>query len=127
MGIAAYRRTITKTESPRQIERRLLMGVTAELEKYRHFDELEKPGDKLKLLAQGLREAVWKNERIWMTFKNDLVYEANALPPNLRASLISLGFWVENHSQGVLAGTHRLEPLISVNRSIIDGLAGSQR
>ncbi|MDX2482325.1 MAG: flagellar biosynthesis regulator FlaF, partial [Pseudodonghicola sp.] len=33
MGIAAYKRTISQTETPRQIERRVLSRATSELER----------------------------------------------------------------------------------------------
>ena len=59
MSIAAYKRTISDTESPRQIERRVLSSVTAEMEsKYLAFDQAETLGDKLALLADGLRDTM---------------------------------------------------------------------
>lgn len=126
MSIAAYKRTISDTESPRQIERRVLSTVTAEMEsKYLAFDQAEKPGDKLALLAEGLRDTLWYNERIWMTMRNDLAETGNALSPDLKAGLISLALWVETHTQGVLKGDKKVQPLLDINRSIIRGLEGN--
>lgn len=126
MSIAAYKRTISQTESPRQIERRVLSTVTAEMEsKYLAFDQAETSGEKLALLADGLRDTLWYNERIWMTMRNDLVESANGLSPDLKAGLISLAIWVENHTQGVMKGEKTVKPLLDINRSIIRGLEGN--
>ncbi len=125
MGLTAYKRTISHTESPRQIERRILQQVTAELEKVqKEFDEAEQRFEKLQLLANGARNSLWKNERIWISLKMDLMENDNKLDENLRASLISLAVWVEGHTQAVMAGGKNIRPLIEVNRSIIDGLSG---
>lgn len=125
MTIAAYKRTISETEAPRQIERRILAQVTAELEReYVKFDEAERRIDKLQLLADGLRHSLWKNEQIWMAFKADLVEEGNALDPQLKSSLLSLALWVERHTQSVMAGSLKIKPLIDVNRSVFQGLEG---
>ncbi|PCH66413.1 MAG: flaF protein [Rhodobacteraceae bacterium] len=125
MSITAYKRTISDTEAPRQIERRVLVQATADLERYLEFDETEERSDKLRILASGLRDAIWKNERIWLTFKHDLAGKENSLPPDLRANLISLAIWVEDHSEAVMKGAEQIGPLIGINRSIIRGLNGS--
>lgn len=125
MSIAAYKRTISETESPRQIERRVLSQVTAELESYsQEYDQAEKPLEKLAILSSGLRDVLWRNERIWIALKNDLAEPRNTLPPELKASLISLALWVENHTRGVLSGSQKTRPLIEINKSIIRGLSG---
>lgn len=126
MSIAAYKRTISDTESPRQIERRVLSSVTAEIESnYLAFDQAETLGERLALLAGGLRDTLWYNERIWMTMRNDLAETGNALSPDLKAGLISLALWVETHTQGVLKGEKNVKPLLDVNRSIVRGLEGN--
>jgi flagellar protein FlaF len=125
MSITAYKRTISDTEAPRQIERRVLVQATADLESYLEFDDTEERLDKLRFLASGLRDALWNNERIWLTFKHDLADKENSLSPDLRATLVSLAIWVESHSEAVLKGAEQVGPLVSVNRSIIRGLSGS--
>lgn len=124
MSINAYRKTIASTESPRQIERRLLTEVTSQLLEHIEYDTLQDPEGKLRAQADGLREALWKNGQIWQALKFDLMEAENAFPPQLRASLISLALWVERHTNGVLKGTQKLGPLIDVNRTIIRGLSG---
>jgi len=125
MSVAAYKRTISHTEAPRQIERRILAQVTSELElKFEDFDATERRMDRLQLLADGLRQTLWENQMVWMTFKMDLLEEKNALSPSLRSALLSLAIWVETHTQNVMAGDKTVRPLVDVNRSIIDGLGG---
>jgi len=126
MSITAYKRTISDTETPRQIERRVLSSVTAELESRQlEFDQVATSGEKLAILANGLRDSLWYNERIWMTMRNDLAESGNALSPDLRAGLISLSLWVATHTQGVMKGEKKIKPLLDVNRSIIRGLEGN--
>ncbi|MGV6810849.1 MAG: flagellar biosynthesis regulator FlaF [Brevirhabdus sp.] len=126
MHIAAYKRTISETEAPRQIERRILAQVTAELERaHLAYDEEQEKAEKLRLLSDGLRDALWRNEQVWMAFRSDLAEPENALNPQLKAGLLSLALWVERHTQGVMAGSQKIKPLIDVNRSIFLGLGGN--
>ena len=125
MSVAAYKRTISHTEAPRQIERRILARVTSELEEqFQAFDAAEGKLERLQILADGLRHTLWKNQKVWMAFKMDLMESDNGLNPDLRASLLSLSAWVEKHTQSVLSGGKTVKPLIDINRSIIDGLNG---
>ena len=126
MSITAYKRTITETENPRQIERRVFSNVTAEMEvRSQEFDTAEQASDKLKILSDGLRDTLSYNQRIWQTIRSDLVNPGNALAPDLRAGLISLSLWVENHTNEVLKGQKTVKPMLDVNRSIIRGLEGN--
>ena len=122
MSVTAYKRTISHTEDPRQIERRILASVTSKLEN--KFDGAAEKSQKLQMLADGLRDPLWENQRVWLTFKADLAEKDNGLTADLRAALISLALWVENHTKAVLSGSKNVKPLIDINRSIIDGLSG---
>lgn len=125
MSVAAYKRTISHTEAPRQIERRILAQVTSDLEQqFEEFDKTDRRMDRLTILANGLRHTLWKNQMVWSTFKMDLLEKENGLNADLRAGLVSLAVWVESHTQSVMAGGKTVRPLIDVNRSIIDGLGG---
>ena len=126
MSIAAYKRTISETESPRQIERRVLSRVTSGLERFgADYDGAEQGLDKLSILANGLNDALWQNQRVWMAFQADLAQEGNTLPPALRAGLLSLSNWVNTHTQGVLKGKNKVRPLIEINQTIIRALEGN--
>ena len=126
MSIAAYKRTISDTESPRQIERRVLARVTSELERLGpDFDSAQQNPEKLKLLAKGLRDALWQNQQVWLTFQHDLAEQGNGLPPDLRAGLLSLSLWVDSHTRGVLHGRNKVRPLVEINQTIIRALDGN--
>ncbi|MGK9230306.1 flagellar biosynthesis regulator FlaF [Inquilinus limosus] len=114
MSIAAYTQTIKETETPRQIERRVVTQVTAALERHAGAGPA----------SPELREALTRNQRLWGAFRADLVDDGNGLPPGLRAGLISLSFWVDRHTLQVLGGAATAEPLIDVNRKILAGLRG---
>lgn len=126
MSITAYKRTITQTENPRQIERRVFSNVTAEMEATSEgFDSSLDSMEKLNILSSGLRETLSQNQKIWQTIRSDLISPGNALAPDLKAGLISLALWVESHTNDVLKGQKKVKPLLDVNRSIIRGLEGN--
>ncbi|KAA9009963.1 flagellar biosynthesis regulator FlaF [Histidinibacterium aquaticum] len=125
MSIAAYKRTISESETPRQIERRVLSQVTIRLEeKAESYDAAEASSDRIGILADGLREALTENLTIWHHLRYDLASPENALPASLRAQLISLSLWIERQTNAILGGGAGLRSLAAVNRSIVDGLAG---
>ena len=72
-------------------------------------------------------KAIDWNRRLWITLQSDLAGEDNGFPDELRAQLISLAIWVDKHSRKAMRGEARLAPLISVNRSIMEGLVNAAR
>lgn len=124
MSISAYRKTISQTDSPRQIERRLLSEASSKLLEFIEYDSLQDSESKLAVLSSGLSSAIDSNLRLWRALMYDLMEKENELPPQLRAGLISLALWVERHSNGVLNGSQKIGPLIDINRSIARGLGG---
>ncbi len=60
---------------------------------------------------------------VWGAFVQDLSDEENALPRNLRGSLISIGLWVGREADLIDAGASKnYDGLIEVNQMIADGL-----
>jgi flagellar protein FlaF len=116
MSVAAYKKTIKETESPRNIEKRVFSKITSNLEKLS-----DEPDD---ILKDETKSALWENQRLWMALRADLVLPENSLPPQLRAQLLSLGIWVDNHTQKVLQGKAKIADLVEVNKNIISGLEG---
>mgnify|MGYP001037783056 CR=1 FL=1 len=116
MSVSAYKKTIKETESPKSIEKRIFSRITGQLEK------LEDTPDNV--LKPEYKDALWENQKLWMALRADLVLPENSLPPQLKAQLISLGIWVDNHTQKILRGQAKIQDLISVNRNIIAGLEG---
>lgn len=113
MSYQAYQKAQTSAETPSQVEYRLFAQVTNAL---------------MKVRDRGLRdnqmvEALDWNRRMWSTFSSDCGTEGNQLPDQLRASIISLSIWVSKHSSAVMRGTEEIDDLISINRTIMEGLA----
>jgi len=68
-------------------------------------------------------EACYTNRRLWNIFLADLMLPENGLPGELKAQLISLAIWVQKYSGGAMRGTDPLDPLIDVNKQILEGLS----
>lgn len=61
--------------------------------------------------------------RLWSIFIMDLSNDDNGLPPDLRASLISIGIWVRREADLIDQGkSENFDGLIDVNQLIADGL-----
>lgn len=58
-----------------------------------------------------------------MALQTDLMQDENGFPDSLKAQIISLAIWVDKHSRKAIRGDATLDALISVNRTIMEGLA----
>lgn len=126
MSLSAYRRTLVQTETPRQIERRILVRITANLSAHAaRYDAAADRAERLSVLSGGLREALSDNVRLWSALKADLLSPGNALPVELRGRLANLANFVEQHTGHLLGGTGTVAALIDVNRPVIAALSGS--
>jgi flagellar protein FlaF len=114
MSLQAYHQAATRAESPRQTEYRLFAQVTLALMEAARAD----PGD----IAARVDALDW-NRRVWTVLGEDCANPANGLPAPLRASIISLSMWVSRHTSAVIRRREEIEPLINVNRMIMQGLA----
>jgi flagellar protein FlaF len=112
MSLHSYTVAQNTTENPRQTEYRLFAQVTRAL--------LESQKEESK---SPLAKAVHWNRRLWLALQADCAMENNVLPDETRAGIISLAIWVDKHSRKVLRGEAKIEPLIDVNRSIMEGLS----
>jgi flagellar protein FlaF len=74
--------------------------------------------------AQGtpLVEAIDWNRRMWRTLAADCMDDRNALTQDLRAKIVSLSLWVSKYSRKVTREKAPLDPLIEINRTIMQGL-----
>ena len=114
MSLQAYHQAATRAESPRQTEYRLFAQVTLALMEAARAD----PND----IAARVDALDW-NRRVWTVLGEDCANPANGLPAPLRASIISLSMWVGRHTSAVIRRREEIEPLINVNRMIMQGLA----
>ena len=112
MSLQAYQKTQRQSESPRDAEYRLFGQVTHAL------IEADKGRTDFKKLVDALD---W-NRRMWSTLAVDCSSSANQLPANVRAQIISLSIWVTKYSSQVMQQGASLDPLIDINRTIMQGL-----
>ena len=68
-------------------------------------------------------EALDANKRLWNILSADCSTPDNKLPPSLRAQIISLALWVSRYSSEVLRDGAEIDPLIDINRTMMEGLA----
>jgi len=114
MSHQAYQKAATWAESPRQMEYRLFAQVTLALMEAAKSDPLD--------VVARVDVLDW-NRRVWGALRDDCSSPENGLPAPLRASIISLAIWVGRHTSAVIRRQEEIEPLIEVNRMIMQGLA----
>lgn len=114
MSLTAYQSTLKATENPRDVEYRLFGQVTRAL-----LEVQPLPRTDPKVI-----EALDWNRRMWSMLANDCASEANVMPPQMRAGIISISMFVARYSSQVMASTATpVDPLIDINRTIMQGLA----
>ena len=115
MSLQAYHRVAQQAEGPRETEYRLFGQVTRALIEASEAEETD---------FQKRIDALDWNRRLWTTLANDCGRAENALPESLRAQIISLSLWVNRHSSAIMRREETFQPLIDVNRIIMQGLNG---
>jgi flagellar protein FlaF len=113
MSISAYRQRNVAAETPRELERRAFTTAIGKLV------EGKRQG------GRTLIEACHLNAELWSTLLIDLALPDNALPNDLKARLISIGIWVQRYTPRAMSGSAPVDPLITVNRNIVDGLSAA--
>jgi flagellar protein FlaF len=117
MSLQAYKAAATRAETPREAEYRLFGQVTRALMQAAAADKSD---------FRTRIDALDWNRRLWSTLATDCADPRNALPPQLRASIISLSLFVDRHSSAIMREGEDFEPLIDINRMMMQGLAPSQ-
>lgn len=117
MSHKAYRRMQNVAAAPRDAEYLVFSKVTAAL-----IAVEENGREDLKPLA----EAVSQNRILWHALARDCADAANRLPEKTRASIISLDHYVQKISRDIVRHRASAQPLIDINRMIMDGLAGRE-
>ena len=115
MAVTAYQKAQRAAENPRSTEYRLFGDVTSALM------EAKTAGARGALLI----DAIDWNRRMWSALAVDCLDSANQLPKELRAQIVSLSIWVNKYSSEVMQQGSSLEPLIDINRTIMQGLRGT--
>jgi flagellar biosynthesis activator protein FlaF len=112
MSLRAYQNAQRILEDPREIEYRLFGEVTHALLEVKNTD------------AKGAKliEALDWNRRVWKAMGDDCQNPNNKLPAAVRAQIITISLWVGRYTRKVVRKHASLDPLIEVNRSIMQGL-----
>lgn len=113
MSYNAYQKTQNAAEQPRQTEYRLFAEVTRKLMEVNDRN----------ILDSTTMEALDWNRRLWSTLSTDCGAKGNGLAPELRAGIISLSIWVSKHTSLIMRGDEKIEDLININKTIMEGLA----
>ncbi len=114
MSLRAYQQTAARAETPKEAEYRLFGQVTFALMEAAKLD----PRD-----VAGRIDALDWNRRMWSALATDCGSADNALPPETRASIISLAMWVSKYTSLVIRGEDDIQDLIEINRVVMQGLA----
>lgn len=115
MTLRAYQKAQAAAENPRNAEYRLFGQVTGAL------IDASSSGAKGKPLV----DAIDWNRRLWSTLAVDCMDEGNGLPMDLKARIVSLSLWVSKYSSEVMQQGAPLDPLIDVNRNMMQGLSSA--
>jgi flagellar biosynthesis activator protein FlaF len=115
MTLKAYQNTQRIAEDPRQTEYRLFGQVTGAL------ITAQKEG----VTGGPLAETLDWNRQLWRTLAADCLDDRNQLPAGVRANIVSLSLWVTKYTKQVTRAGAPLDPLISINRTIMEGLRGA--
>lgn len=113
MSLSAYQSVQRFAEVPRTTEHRLMGQITGEMIAARDVGHT----------GAALASALHRNREMWHVFSTDCASSGNGLPDQLRAGIISLALWVDRYTTDVIAGREKIDDLIDVNRSIMEGLA----
>ncbi|KJS26264.1 MAG: hypothetical protein VR75_07945 [Hyphomonadaceae bacterium BRH_c29] len=70
-------------------------------------------------------EAIHRNQQLWTTIAIDLLNPGNALPEEMKRSLLYLAEFVRQNSMKILSGSGDIADLIEINQSIMMGLSGA--
>jgi flagellar protein FlaF len=111
-GARRYQRASEATLSARETEQAAFATIIRALE--------EADTDPKRIRTLG------RNHDLWSALVKDLAMDSNQLPAPLKSGLIELGLWSMRYSTLAILKKLPLEPLITVNRNIADGLALQQ-
>ncbi len=112
MYIDVYKKASLNTSSPRALEYKIFAEITGQLSKANSDDTL----------PQKRINTLFRNSQLWLTLEADLACPENKLDKELKAGLISLAIWVRRFTALAMRNREDLEPLISVNKQIMEGL-----
>lgn len=116
-AVSAYKKALTETATPRQLEAQLLLRAAAFLQKVLDSWTDNHPG---------LNEAVLYNRRLWIVFIDAVIRDDNKLPIPVRQNILNIACFViaEIFSLMTRPKPEHLANIIRINRRIAAGLRG---
>lgn len=108
-GSTQYDRSAAKSVPPRELEASAFAFVNRLLESASENQE--------RIVALG------RNHRLWSLLLTDIGLSSNALPPILKKDLVSVGGWSMSYSIAAMGREIPLQPLIDINRDMIEALS----
>lgn len=116
LAFKAYGEVTQRTAGEKDIELALFRQITDALKQVSEAEDVQ-PTD--------WAEAIHRNQQLWTTIAIDLLHPGNALPDELKRSLLYLAEFVRQSSMKIMAGEGEIADLIEVNQSIMNGLSGA--
>ena len=114
----AYSTARRSTNTPRRIEYEALASITARMRAAAQDGAAGFPA---------LARALYDNRRLWTIFGIHAASGSNPLPEELRAGLVSLSEFVNQHSSKFLQRSASVESLLEINTSVMRGLKDGAR
>lgn len=115
LAFKAYGEVKQRTAGERNIEFELFQQITEALE---HVARSEDAAPAL------WADAIHRNLQLWSALAVDLLHPGNALPDEMKKSLLYLSEFVRQSSMKILSGTGELADLIEINRTVMGGMMG---
>jgi flagellar protein FlaF len=113
LAFKVYGEIAQRTAGNKEVEYALFQQIT---------DALESVTDARSRSLSDWADAINRNQQLWTIIATDLLQPGNALPDELKRSLLVLSEFVRQTSLKVLAGTEVIPDLIEVNKIVMAGL-----
>ena len=116
LAFKAYGEVKQRTAGEKEIEFALFRQITDALKQVSEGNDVQ-PSD--------WAEAIHRNQQLWTTIAIDLLHPGNALPDEMKRSLLYLAEFVRQTSMKIMAGEGEIADLIEINQTIMNGLGGT--
>ncbi|MBF9035241.1 flagellar biosynthesis regulator FlaF [Rhodobacterales bacterium HKCCE2091] len=113
---AAYSTTDSPVRTDRGTEHAAFEKVTSRLA------AADAPGAAFRVRAAAIQD----NRRLWTILASDALDPENGLPPRLRAQIVYLYEFTQDHCRKALRNEASLRPLIEINTAVMRGLRGEK-
>jgi flagellar protein FlaF len=116
LAFKAYGEVKQRTAGEKEIEFALFRQITDALQQVSETEDVQ---------PTEWADAIHRNQQLWTTIAIDLLHPGNALPDEMKRSLLYLAEFVRQTSIKIMAGEGEIADLIEVNQTIMSGLGGA--